>query len=174
MASIVRARISSEDEKKSTVEIKAPANLAIVFMEPATVAEQLGESQDTVRWRLSAEVKIGLLPPLDLLGGLQAPQNGDDPETYSASLATILLPPVHHARQAVAIWHWPISSTALTAGRPMGLVLRWESDRARAFADVLVLASDAPGGPQGGLCGLFALPFPGSSEVLHGFPGTGR
>ena len=110
MASIVRARISSEDEKKSTVEIKAPANLAIVFMEPATVAEQLGESQDTVRWRLSAEVKIGLLPPLDLLGGVQAPQKGEDPETYSASLATILLPPVHHARQAVAIWHWPIVS----------------------------------------------------------------
>lgn len=163
MATVARARISSEDEKKSTVEIKTAASLAIVFMEPATVAEQLGEAQDTVRWRLSVEVKIGL-EPSDF-----GPQ-----ETYSASLATILLPPVHHARQAVAIWHWPISPNVLAPGRPMGLVFRWESDRARASADVLVLATDAPGGTQAGLCGLFALPFPGSTDVLHGLPGTGR
>ncbi len=154
MATVARARISSEDEKKSTIEVATPANLAFVFMEPATVAEQIGEFQDTVRWRLSAQVKIGLLP-----------EDRADAETYTASLATVVLPPVHHAQQLVAIWHWPISATALSVGRPMGLVFRWESDRVRASADVVVIAANTAGAMHG-FCGLFAVPFPGMTDVL--------
>lgn len=159
MGSVTTARISSEDEKKSTVEIATPANLAIVIMEPATVAEQISEFQDTVRWRLSAQVKIGLMP-----------EDRSDAATYTASLATIVLPPVHHAQQVVAIWHWPISANALSAGRPMSLVFRWESDRVRASADVVVIATNTAGAMHG-FCGLFAVPFPGMSDVLSGSAG---
>src|SRR5690349_2469298 len=99
MAALVRARVSSEDEKKSTVEVPAGAyNAAIIFMDPATLQRSFDEPQDTVRWRLSAEATIDF-------GAAAAPNPSDD---YRAALATITLPPVHHSRQAVAIWYWPL------------------------------------------------------------------
>lgn len=156
MPAVVRARVSSEDEKQSTVAIPAgDYTTAIVFMEPATVSRGIEQHQDTVRWRLSVEQTIEL----------DAKAHGDS-ETYRASLATVLLPPVHHARQAVAIWYWPLLATP---GRVTDVTFRWESDSARASADVLILASDGLAGPLSGMCGLFALPFPGSSDVLQPF-----
>lgn len=157
MATVVRARISSEDEKQSTVEIPAGATFALVCMEPATLMESLEQAQDSVQWRLSVEVKIEL-----------APAKHSEAETYSVSLATITLPPVHHQRQAVAVWYWPIG--VASAGRAAGILFRWESDRARASADVLVMATESASGPQSGWCGLFALPFPGATDVLRGVP----
>lgn len=149
--------MSSEDEKKSTVEIPRAASVALVCMEPATLMERWEEPQDSVRWRLSVEVAIELVP-------------GDrpEPETYSASLATVVLPPVEHARQVVAIWYWPIGATSLTGGRVTGLTFRWEADRVRASADVMILVADPSAGPQTGMCGLFALPFPGETDLLRG------
>src|SRR5262245_60401952 len=127
MAALVRARVSSEDEKKSTVEVPAGAyNAAIIFMEPATLQRSFDEPQDTVRWRLSVEATIEL-------GAASKPS--DD---YRASLATITLPPVHHARQAVAIWYWPLSVQSGVKGRVTALAFRWESDAPRASADVLI------------------------------------
>lgn len=156
MPAVVRARVSSEDEKRSTVQIPAgDYNTAIVFMEPATLARGVEQHQDTVRWRLSLEQTIELTA-----------QMHGAAETYSASLGTILLPPVHHARQAVAIWYWPLLALP---GRVTGLTFRWESDSARASADVMILASEGLAGPFSGMCGLFALPFPGSTDVLQPF-----
>jgi len=161
MAFIARARVSSEDEKKSTVEIASAANLVIVCMEPATLMESLDRPQDTVQWRLSAEVRIEL-----------SAKPHAEAELYTASLATITLPPVHHARQAVAILYWPIGPGSI--GRVASLVLRWESDQARASSEVFVLATESTTGPQAGLCGLFALPFPGTTDVLRAIPPIGR
>jgi hypothetical protein len=164
MASIVRARVNSEDEKKSTVQVPAGAyNAALIFMEPATLRRGFDEPQDTVRWRLSVEATIEIAAP--------APGPRED---YRSSLATITLPPVHHARQAVAIWYWPISIQKGVTGRVTALVFRWESDAALASADVLILATGSPAGPMTGLCGLFALPFPGPTEILQPFGRTGK
>src|SRR5262249_59944091 len=91
------------------------------------------------------------------------------PEDYRASLATIMLPPVHHARQAVAIWYWPIGVAKGAPGRVTALAFRWESDAAFASADVLILATNALGGLVSGHCGLFALPFPGPTQILQPF-----
>jgi hypothetical protein len=164
MPAIVRARIDSEDEKKSTVEVPAGGyNTALVFMEPATLMRGMDQHQDTVRWRLSVEtvMELSAKPP--------APR-----ETYRATLATITLPPVHHARQAVAIWYWPISVQKGVSGRVAELIFRWESDAARASAEVMILATGAPAGPMSGLCGLFALPFPGPTDILQPFANVGR
>lgn len=156
MPAVVRARVSSEDDKQSTVQIPAgDYNTAIVFMEPATLARGIEQHQDTVRWRLSVDQTIALLPKIHAA-----------PETYTASLATILLPPVHHARQAVAIWYWPLLALP---GRVTGLTFRWESDSAWASAEVMIVASEGLAGPFSGMCGLFALPFPGSTDVLQPF-----
>lgn len=164
MPAIVKARVSSEDEKRSTVKIPAgDYNTAIVFMEPATVARGIEAHQDAVRWRLSVEQTI------ELATGAHAPA-----ETYTASLATITLPAVHHARQAVAIWYWPLVAWPGYPGRVTDLVFRFESDSARASADVVIVASDGLAGPIGGMCGLFALPFPGPSDVLQPFARFGR
>lgn len=59
-------------------------------------------------------------------------------------------------------------------GRVTDLIFRWESDSARASAEVMILASDGLAGPFGGMCGLFALPFPGPSEILQPFGPFGR
>ncbi len=154
MAIRIRARVSSEDEKHSTVEIPAAMNFAIVFMEPATLMERFGEHQDAVQWRLSAEVEIDI-----------SDNPHSEPETYSASLETILLPAVRHAKQAVAILHWPID--VVSVGRIAKVIFRWESDRARASANVFVFATDSASGPRSGFCGLFPLPFPG---LIQGAP----
>lgn len=164
MPAMVRARVTSEDEAQSTVKLPTGEyNTAIVFMEPATVARGLDQHQDTVRWRLSVEQTIEIAP------GLHSPA-----ETLTASLATITLPPVHHARQAVAIWYWPLLVLFGAPGRVTGLTFRWESDSARASAEVLVLASEGIAGPVAGMCGLFALPFPGATEVLQPFDRAGK
>jgi hypothetical protein len=164
MSAIVRARVSSEDETTSTVKIPiGDYNTAIVFMEPSTVARGFAQHQDTVRWRLSVQQTI------EMSAGLHAPA-----ETLTASLATITLAPVHHARQAVAIWYWPLLVAFGEPGRVVELSFRWESDSARASADVIVLASEGIAGPVAGLCGLFALPFPGSTDVLQPFARFGK
>lgn len=163
MATVVRARVSSEDEKKSTVEVPAGAyNTALIFMEPATLQRGFEEPQDAVRWRLSVEATIELAA------------SSHQREQYRASLATITLAPVHHARQAVAIWYWPLGVRFGVIGRVTGLVFRWESDAARASADVVILATSSLAGPVSGQCGLFALPFPGPNDILQPFGLTGR
>lgn len=164
MPAVVRARVTSEDEKRSTVQVPpGDYNTAIVFMEPATLMRGIEQAQDSVRWRLSVEQTIQIATPA------HAP-----PETYTASLATITLPAVHHARQAVAIWYWPLVGWPSAPGRVTDLIFRWESDSARASAEVMILASDGLAGPFGGMCGLFALPFPGPSEILQPFGPFGR
>ncbi|MEZ4301587.1 MAG: hypothetical protein R3B70_42025 [Polyangiaceae bacterium] len=164
MPAIVRARVSSEEDLGSAVQVPPGSyNTAVVFMEPATVARGIDQHQDTVRWRLSVEQTIEL-----------APQLHGQAETYTASLATITLSPVHHARQAVALWYWPILGGGSSPGRVTGLAFRWESDSARASADVLILATFSLAAPFAGMCGLFALPYPGSTDVLEPFGSRGR
>jgi hypothetical protein len=164
MPAIVRARVSSEDEARSAVKIPpGDYNTAIVFMEPATLARGIEQHQDTVRWRLSVEQTI------ELGAGHHSPA-----ETITASLATITLPPVHHARQAVAIWYWPLWTFFGLPGRITELTFRWESDSARASAEAIVIASEGLAGPVAGMCGLFALPFPGPTDVIQPFARFGR
>jgi hypothetical protein len=164
MPAVVKARVTSEDDKLSTVKIPAgDYNTAIVFMEPAMLARGIEQHQDTVQWRLSVEQTI------ELAAALHAPA-----ETITASLATITLPPVHHHRQAVAIWYWPLLGQLGFPGRVTNLTFRWESDSARASAEVVILASEGLAGPISGMCGLFALPFPGPSEILQPFARFGR
>jgi hypothetical protein len=156
MPAIVRGNVNSEDKERSILEIPAGIyNLAIVFQEPSKVMLRPGESQDVVRWRLSAEATIELQKK-DALGKR---------ETYQATFATITLPAPHHEQQPVALWCWPLSS-GHQIGRVVGLKFRWESDAKRAKAAVMVLATTSTTAPA---CGLFALPFPGRSDVLQPF-----
>lgn len=164
MPAIVKARVNSEDDQQSTVQIPTgDYNTAIIFMEPATLTRGLDQHQDTVRWRLAVEQTIELVP-----------KPHGPAETYRATLATITLPPVHHARQAVAIWYWPLVGWPGFPGRVTDLAFRWESDSGRAAAEVMILASEGLAGPFGGMCGLFALPFPGPSDVLQPFAHRSR
>lgn len=156
MPAVVRASVNSEEKDKSILEIPPGIyNLAIVFQEPAKVMLRPGEHQDVVRWRLSVEAKIEL----------QAKNAQGGRETYQTTFATITLPAPQHERQPVAMWCWPLSSGHLI-GRVVGLKFRWESDAKRAKADVMVIATTSSTAPA---CGLFALPFPGRSDVLQPF-----
>lgn len=156
MPAIVQGSVSSEDKDHSILEIPAGIyNLAVIFQEPAKVMLRPGEHQDVVRWRLSVEASIEL----------QKKDSSGKRETYQATFATITLPAPHHERQPVAIWCWPLSSGHLI-GRVVGLRFRWESEAKRARANVMVLATTSATAPA---CGLFALPFPGRSDVLQPF-----
>ena len=158
MPAVIHASVNSEDKDRSVLQVPPGIyNLAIVFQQPATVMLRPGENQDEVRWRLSVEAKIEL----------QSKNAAGGRETYPATFATITLPPLQHERQPVAMWCWPLSSGHLI-GRVVGLKFRWESDAKRAKADVMVIATTSSTAPA---CGLFALPFPGRSDVLRPFGG---
>jgi hypothetical protein len=146
----IKGKVSSEDEKRSTLALPDDAyNVALIFQEPDEVTMNLDAPQDTARWRLSAEMTISL----------------DQGERITASCATIELPPVHHKNQLVAMWRWPLSVSA-GRGRILTATFRWECDRPRTTANVTIFAVR---GGASHVCGLFAVPFPGRTDVLAPF-----
>lgn len=146
----IKGKISSEDEAKSTFTLPEDGyNIALVFMEPNEVSMHLNSPQDTARWRLSAELTLTL----------------DQGERITAACATIELPPVHHNNQLVAMWRWPLAANA-GRGRVVSVTFRWECDRPRTTAKVTIFAVR---GGASHVCGLFAVPFPGQTDVLAPF-----
>src|SRR5262245_60356101 len=151
---LVTQKISSEEKSEIALPLDV-YNCAFIVQSPDEATDRLDLPHDAARWRLSAELSIET--GASITGA---------PRVLHASLATIVLPAVHHKNQLVAFWRWPLAAQPSMPGRVTTVTFRWESDVPRASASASVLALR---GARSDACGLFALPFPGPTEILNPF-----